>query len=157
MKDKLTTYSIVLISLILIISLIPLVGGHSPSNMELDYSADNSELDVTITHSVADIDSHYIERVEVYKNDELVASEDYTSQPSEETFTYTYYGIQMEDGDTIIVRAYCSISGSITEELSSDGNSNGEDDTPFIGVGSVIIFLTLSAVLYSIITKRKKR
>ena len=157
MKDKIRKYSVGVISLILIASFLPIVEGHSPSNMELDYSAADSELDVTITHSVADTSSHYIERVEVYKNDELLTSEDYTSQSSEDTFTYTYDGIQMEDGDTITVRAYCSISGSITEELSSDGNGDGDDDTPFIGVGPVIILLTLSAVLYSIITKREER
>jgi hypothetical protein len=89
---------------------------HSPSDMDLAYDFSNTELDVTITHSVAAPNDHYIESVEIFKNDVSILLTNYTSQPTLSVFTYTYV-VDAVEGDTLRVIAICSISGSITQEI----------------------------------------
>lgn len=67
----------VLILLVLTSTIQPTLA-HSPSGMELAYDVDAQTLSVTITHSVADLDTHYVKRVEIKRNGELDRSEDYT-------------------------------------------------------------------------------
>jgi hypothetical protein len=108
-----------LVILTIFIFLSPLIGSvyaHSPQDMVLAYDSVNQKLNVTITHNVVAPNDHYIETVEIYKNDVLIHIENYTSQPSLSTFTYSY-DIQAQPGDTIRVTAICSISGSITETI----------------------------------------
>jgi hypothetical protein len=92
---------------------------HDPSDMDLEYNFFTDELSVTITHSVAAPNEHYIESVEIFKNDVSYLLMNYTSQPSLTTFTYTY-DVEAQDGDRIRVLAICSISGSITREITLD-------------------------------------
>jgi len=90
---------------------------HTPASMELEYDFNSQQLSVTITHNVASPNDHYVERVEIYKNDALYMIENYISQPSTSTFTYVY-DVEAIGGDDLEVTAICSISGSITEQLS---------------------------------------
>ena len=92
---------------------------HPPSNMELNYDFSAQQLNVTITHNVATPNSHYIKNVKVWKNDNLIIDQNYTSQPSLSTFTYTY-DILSAEGDVLKVTARCSISGNITEQITAD-------------------------------------
>jgi hypothetical protein len=89
---------------------------HNPAGMTLEYDFSAQKLNVTITHNVADTNTHYIEKVEIWKNDVLEITRDYTSQPSTSSFTYSY-DISAVDGDVLKVKGTCSISGSITREI----------------------------------------
>ncbi|UCG68420.1 MAG: hypothetical protein JSV09_11475 [Thermoplasmata archaeon] len=107
----------IIIILLFVSFIIPgLAFAHSPSNMELEYNFFNQELSVTITHNVASPNEHFIESIEIFKNDNLYLIENYTSQPSLTTFTYVY-SVEAQDGDDIEVTATCSISGGITESI----------------------------------------
>jgi hypothetical protein len=92
------------------------VYAHSPQSMVLSYDIVNQKLNATITHNVVAPNDHYIETIEIYKNDVLIHIENYTSQPTLSTFTYVY-DIQAQAGDTLRVTAICSITGSITETI----------------------------------------
>ena len=89
---------------------------HSPTDMQLAFNQGNRILSVTITHTVADPSTHYIKRVLITTGGSTISDTAYTSQPSPQTFTYTYLMPQSADGD-IQVRAECSILGSITRSL----------------------------------------
>lgn len=104
-----------LIILLLIITSYSVIA-HNPNDMQLEYDFVNNKLDVTISHSVAAPTEHYIESVEIFKNDVSLRLINYTSQPSLSVFTYSY-DFDAADGDTIKVIAICSISGGITREI----------------------------------------
>lgn len=89
---------------------------HPPSNVSLSYDQDNSTLNVTITHTVSDPAKHYIKMVELFKNGQMILSEDYTSQPTLATFTQSYQ-LNATAGDVIAAKATCVISGSRSAEI----------------------------------------
>lgn len=116
---------VLLISMIIVAFFFNPALAHNPQSMELDYDFINQRLNVTITHNVADINSHYIESIEIYKTDVLYLKENYTSQPNTSTFTYAY-DVQAQDGDVLRVTAICSISGSITQTITVNETSADE-------------------------------
>ena len=101
--------------LFIVLSSMPVVA-HSPQSMTLDYNWDTQTLSVTISHSVSDPNSHYIENITVYKNDVKVASEAYTSQGSTSGASDTF-NIAAVDGDVLRVWANCSVSGFIQDSI----------------------------------------
>jgi desulfoferrodoxin (superoxide reductase-like protein) len=85
---------------------------HPPIEVNLQFS--NGVLSVEIYHPSATPDTHYIESVEVYVNDDLQIEETYTSQPANsltEPFTYEY-NVTAHAGDTIEAIATCNQFGS---------------------------------------------
>jgi hypothetical protein len=88
----------------------------SPEDMVLSYDIDTSTLEVTITHNTLDPNSHYVYKVDIKINGVLYSSEQYTSQPTTSTFTYTYT-VEANAGDEISVTAICVLFGSITKSL----------------------------------------
>ncbi|UCE36149.1 MAG: hypothetical protein JSW00_11420 [Thermoplasmata archaeon] len=105
--------------LFLLILLSQRAQAHPPSSMALEYDYSTQTLNVTISHSVGDPNSHYVESVEILKNDVESITTDYTSQPSTSTISYTY-DISASDGDNFEVTATCNQFGSITEEIQVD-------------------------------------
>ncbi len=118
-------FSYFLISIISITFVSTNIIAHDPTSIELEYDFFNQKLDVTITHSVADPNNHYIETVDILKNDSGYLILNYTSQPTLSTFTYTY-DVAAQDGDDLEVTAICSISGSITGSLIVDAPAQDE-------------------------------
>lgn len=102
----------VLIMFSFVISVMPEVEAHPPASMSLSYDFGLQELSVTITHSVSNPSSHYVDTVTVYRNSNVVNTFPYTSQPTTGTFTYTY-NVTASDGDTLSAKADCNIGGSI--------------------------------------------
>lgn len=123
-----------------------IVTAHQPSDLELEYDFDAQVLNVTIYHDVDDPETHYIEKVEIRRNDELVIDEDYTSQPDKDSFTYSY-NISAEDGDELEVTAYCSINGERTRKIDVEGSSSSgtmtivvEPDIDSIALNASMLF-----------------
>ena len=75
---------------------------HPPQDMILDYDLGTSDLSVTITHETPAPTIHYIYKVDIDLNDELIISEEYDSQPTNDIFTYVYV-VEAEIGDEITV------------------------------------------------------
>ena len=111
---RLLMFLIVLLGTFLLISSNTIA--HAPSSMELEYNFYTQKLNVTISHAVAEPDAHYVESVEILKNDVEFLTTDYANQPSSSTFTYTY-DVAAVDGDDLEVTAICNIAGSITEAI----------------------------------------
>jgi hypothetical protein len=84
--------------------------------MVLEYDFFTQELNVTITHDVTDPNTHYIERVDILKNDVLFLTENYTSQPLTSTFTYTY-DVEAADNDELEVTTTSSDTGNLTGQI----------------------------------------
>jgi hypothetical protein len=99
---------------------IPPVSAHPPSDMTLTYNELSKDLQVTITHTVPNPQEHYIKEVIVTINGRVVNDSRYTSQPTPDTFTYTY-PVMTKPGDEIEVKASCVLYGSLTRQLYTTG------------------------------------
>jgi len=107
--------------IILLFTTIPsTVIAHGPSEVIVKYDFDNQQLEVTITHNVGDPNSHYINKIELYKNSILIDTQEYDNQPTSSTFSYTY-DISAEDGDVLKAHAYCNRGGDLSSELTVVG------------------------------------
>jgi len=89
---------------------------HPPQDMILEYDIDTGILDVEITHNTPSQTLHYINKIEIYKNDDLEISEEYDSQPSTDVFVKNF-DIIADIGDEIKVIAFCNIQGSIQRTI----------------------------------------
>ena len=97
------------------------VSAHSPENVQLEYDSSAQTLKVTITHNTSSPDTHFVKSVVLKKNGLILSVNEYSNQPTMDTFTYVY-DMSAEDGDTFEVTANCSISGSKTSTLSYVNN-----------------------------------
>lgn len=89
---------------------------HPPSNVALAYDKATKTLSVTITHNVllySFLKSHYIQTVTVISNGTVIQTATYDSQPTADTFTYTYT-VDAITGTELSARANCSYFGSDT-------------------------------------------
>ena len=89
---------------------------HAPSDINLHFNAGTRVLSVTITHQVADPATHYVKEVKIRQAENTFSDTEYTSQPSPDTFTYSY-PIPPEVTGIIEVKAECNIGGETTKAL----------------------------------------
>ncbi len=82
---------------------------HGPKDIKLGYDESSQTLEASITHSPFS-PGHYIEKVEVKKNGQAIAVQEFKAQ-SAETFTCAVK-IPVQPGDVLEVKAYCSRFGS---------------------------------------------
>ena len=124
------------------------VSAHSPSSMTLSYDSSTNELQVDISHQVSDPNTHYVENIVIKINGETNISKDYTSQ-SGSSFSYTYEGIALSEGDLIQVTATCNQGGSISKELtiSSEGVSETDDDSSTPGFELLVFIISIAAII----------
>jgi len=129
MKSKGTARYQIVLSCILLVSSAMLVTllifpsaveAHPPENMVLEYDFDSRTLNVTITHPVGDPSSHFVEKVKVEREDVQLLEEKYSSQPEEDTFTYSYI-VDTADEDTLEVVAECNVNGEIVRDITVHG------------------------------------
>jgi len=108
---------------------------HPPIDMSLEYDIDTDSLIVSMTHETPAPTIHYINKVDIRKNDELFLSQDYDSQPTNAEFSYTF-NLEAAFGDVISVTAYCNIQGSITRTITIEDPN--QDDAPEIEIKNPI-------------------
>jgi hypothetical protein len=89
-------------------------GAHPPGAVMLTYHLPSQTLQVTITHTRFS-DSHYIGKLEIKKNGNLVSLKEYKSQ-SAEAVTYPFK-VTAVSGDILEVTATCSKFGSKSGKL----------------------------------------
>ena len=89
---------------------------HAPKDVTLSYDATSQMLAVTITHKSPFPGAHYIKNVEIRKNGTIVSANQYENQPDQATFTYRYK-VPAKAGETLEVKAGCSLFGSKTVNL----------------------------------------
>lgn len=128
---KIVKYLVICMLLVSTIGFTIPVLAHPPLDMELNYSLDKSEITVTITHETPAPSVHYVNKVDIELNDVIIISEDYTSQPTNDVFTYVYT-VDADVGDLITVTAYCNIQGSITRSITV--NDPTQDDPPIVEI-----------------------
>lgn len=125
------------------------VNANSPSSMNLSYDFSSQVLTIDVSHSVSDVNSHYIYQVVVEKNSVEVLTRDYTTQNSTSGMSATY-NIAAAHGDVLSVTAKCIQSGQITREITVVDPEN-TDTTPTNGGGDWMNMTVLIAVAVVVI------
>ncbi len=127
------------------------VKAHSPSSMSLSYNSNTQTLTVSITHSVSNPSTHFVESVEVLVNSSSVLTTPYTSQPSPSSFSYEYT-VNANIGATIQVIATCNQGGDITRSLTvseDNGTNNGAPAIPsYYGVWIILLSSVTLILIY---------
>ena len=130
------------------------VTAHSPDDMDLFYEKSSSVLYVTITHEVSDNTSHYIAGIKICLEESTIKNVNYTSQPTNDTFTY-HYSVVAQTGDKIKVAAYCNNEGEIHEDLVVGSVQSSLDIPGYANIGFVLL-LSIT-VLVGITVRRIKK
>ncbi len=142
---------IVAISALLVLFSFGLTSGHSPSSMVLEYDTEAGELTVNITHVVADLETHFVEFIEVEIDGVPVMNETYAAQPRFDIFEYIYE-LDAEEGSTISVTAYCNQVGSVSASLDVGVDDEvevpEEEDTPGFTFMLLSLGIVFSALVY---------
>jgi hypothetical protein len=113
--------------------------------VDINYNFNEQRLTVAISHNTDNTDTHYIEKVEVYKNGVNIIDEDYTSQTTSNTFTL-YFNISANDGDILKVETECSIGGKTEDSLTVKSTENGDNSTP--GFELILLGLSIAFILF---------
>jgi hypothetical protein len=92
------------------------VEAHTPGSITLEYDYQAQVLTVTVTHSVDDVNAHYIYQISISKNAAPYTQQSYTSQDSTTGMSDTF-SVEAEAGDVLSATAYCVISGQVTDEI----------------------------------------
>jgi hypothetical protein len=87
---------------------------HSPTDMTISYDPNTAKIYVTVTHPVDDPATHFLSRVKVKLNGNVISDPDYKSQPTKDTFTLTY-DVTANAGDEVWVTATC-VRGGLLEK-----------------------------------------
>jgi len=88
------------------------VSSHSPTDMSISYDPNTAKIYVTVNHMVDDPATHYLSRIKVKLNGNVISDPDYKSQPTKDTFTLTY-DVNANAGDEVWVTASCVRGGGI--------------------------------------------
>ncbi len=107
-----TTLAAILILAAAVCLLAMPVAAHAPTAMSISFDPVTAKIYVTITHPVDDPAAHYLSRVQVKLNGNVISDPDYKSQPAKDTFTLTY-DVNAHSGDEVRVAATCVRGGSL--------------------------------------------
>jgi len=115
-----------ILTILLTVSFLSICYAHPPRLVELQYSADSLELVINVEHLTQKPRKHYIRRLFVYVNGDLVDIIRHINQKHVKGFEDTILLENIEPGDVIKVKAICSKAGYLSGELIV---KDEEDDT----------------------------
>ncbi len=131
------------------------VKADNPTSMTVEYDQSIETLNVTISHSSENFNTHYIFEVIVTVNGVQLINQSYTSQPSN-TFMYSYYlnSGPLEILNFIIeVTAQCTQAGIITRVIKV-----GQVDQPSEGIpGFIGLWFIMGASMIALIVFNNKK
>ena len=89
---------------------------HPPSEIMISHDPEAEELMIEVTHSSGNPDDHYIERVEISINGDLAIVE-VPAVENDPMLTVDVFDLELEDGDLVSVKAFCSRAGDLAREI----------------------------------------
>jgi desulfoferrodoxin (superoxide reductase-like protein) len=101
---------------------------HAPSSLELAYDIDEHLLFVKVMHSVAKVNNHYVNKIEVALNGDKIVTQRIDSQSSPESQDVQYVIVDAEIGDEISVTAHCNIIGIKSVTITVTGKDAPEEE-----------------------------
>ena len=136
MTEILNRPAIVIITALLFLTFSPNgVDANPPQSVSLEYLPGMQKLNVSIAHVVLDNTTHYIFQVEIQKNGVVNITANYTSQPTNDVFNYTY-DISAVDGDVLLVTARCVLFGETSKSLTVSTGPPPDNVPPSVSISS---------------------
>lgn len=90
---------------------------HAPSSVKLSYNKTDKILSVEIFHKVNNTESHYIDIITIWVNDQEVETLKPTKQTSKEKHVLNYEIGTLKAGDVVKVMANCNKMGKKTATI----------------------------------------
>jgi desulfoferrodoxin (superoxide reductase-like protein) len=90
---------------------------HPPTKIDLEFDSEEKILKVEIHHPVLFVRQHYIDKIEVYVNDDLKIVQELDHQLTKKTQKAGYFIFEAGKGDVIKVKANCNKHGDKTARL----------------------------------------
>jgi len=100
---------------VLIISL--KVYSHPPTKIDLNFDNENKILKVEVHHPVLLPENHYINKIEVYLNDNLIIVQEFDRQLTKKAQKAGYFIFEAKKDDVIKVKVSCNKHGDKTSRL----------------------------------------
>ncbi len=102
-------------TILLTVLLAPPVFAHPPESIELTYDRATQILTIRVNHVSQRNRTHYIRKISVYRNDEVVVEDTF---PAQEPWGLEHQvKVETKSGDVLKVKAVCSKAGSEEETL----------------------------------------
>ncbi|MDR0653821.1 MAG: hypothetical protein LBG12_11035 [Synergistaceae bacterium] len=105
----------IFISFLLVMVFAGPVFSHPPKNVAM--SLNGGVLSVNVSHSVDNPEKHYIYRIVIYRDNKIVVSKDYKSQPGADGLSDTFDIGASPQGSVINAEAFCVIMGSASGSM----------------------------------------
>jgi hypothetical protein len=121
------------------------VSTHPPTSITLVYELSSHTLSVTVFHSVADPNTHYIEYVTINKNGAFETDRNYTSQASAQAYL-DVFNIDAVQGDVLQVTVYCNQGGQMTDQVTVSGGlqTQPQPDIPGFPIGALVLGILIA-------------
>ncbi|QEE15490.1 hypothetical protein DSAG12_01316 [Promethearchaeum syntrophicum] len=131
-----------------------LATSHSPQDLILSYDTENKTLTAAFKHSVSDPSSHFIETVVIKLNGTTLETLTYSSQPTNNEFSYEY-NISASEGDEIFVSGTCNQGGTITQTLIIVNDLEDDPTIPSFPLSNIITSSMGTIIIVLLIIKKK--
>jgi hypothetical protein len=105
----------IIIALVLVLVFSANAFCHSPA--DITAVINNTVVDLIVSHSVSDPNTHYVKRVEVKLNAETAAEREFSSQTDDMTQKTSLDIPSMKKGDVLSITAYCSRYGDLAKNI----------------------------------------
>jgi len=146
------TAIILLIILLFVLYQTEPIAATPPSDISLEYDYDAQILKANITHFVPNIKAHYIELIEIMKNDVSYLNRTYVNQSA--TYgMYDTFDVQASHGDNLTLVATCSKGQflaswiMISETSSTTSTTPTGTDQPALGLPLDVVYGIIAAVI----------
>jgi desulfoferrodoxin (superoxide reductase-like protein) len=104
--------------ILLIVLIVSLKGySHAPTKIDLNFNNEDKILKVEVYHPVLSSGNHYIGKIEVYLNDNLIIVQEFKNQLTKKVQKAGYFIFEAKKDDVIKVKAFCNKHGDKTARL----------------------------------------
>ncbi len=90
---------------------------HAPTKIDLNFDNENKILKVEVHHPVLLPENHYINKIEVYLNDNLIIVQEFDRQLTKKAQKAGYFIFEAKKDDVIKVKVSCNKHGDKTSRL----------------------------------------
>lgn len=163
-KEISRTAIILLIMLLFVLHQTEPIAASPPSDISLEYDYDAQILKANVTHFVANVKTHYIELIEIMKNDVFYLNRTYENQ-SDAYGMYDTFDVQASHDDNLTLVATCRKGQSlaswivISETTTTTTTTPTGTDQPALGlplgvVNGIIAAVIIGCVLLVVVFRR---
>lgn len=93
------------------------VYAHPPSEIKAAYDTKTKTLTATIFHPVSNPQTHFINKVEIFLNGQVVIEQKISRQENNAQLNVVYAIPDATVGSVVTVEAYCNINGKLKQEI----------------------------------------